>query len=73
MKKLALIIAVAGIVGLSSCAKEGTSCTSGSNTITINDGKVESCVGTTCVNVPLGSMSEADYISSLETLGYECK
>ncbi len=75
MKKLALIIAVAGVFGLSSCAKE-TVCKKevvGVETkITIKDGKAESCVGTTCTDVSMGSLSEADYIKSLENIGYTC-
>lgn len=73
MKKLALVIAVAGIVGLSSCSKKGTECKLGANTITITDGEAESCTAGFCVDAPLGSLTEAEYIESLEALGYSCE
>lgn len=78
MKKLALIIAVAGIVGLSSCGKANeTKCTittGGINTtITVSEDEAKSCVGAICATTSLGSTSQADYVAALEAAGYECK
>lgn len=76
MKKLALIIAVAGIVGLSSCSKGDTVCkktmNGAENVITFGD-KVESCAGGTCVDVDLQGVSQDNYIKTLEVGGYECE
>jgi hypothetical protein len=76
MKKLALIIAVVGMIGLSSCAKSGTECSQTTlgvkQTYTIDDGKVEWCVVGVCQDLDLGGETEADYIAGLEDQGYTC-
>ena len=78
MKKLALIIAVAGIISLGSCAKKETVCESTilgvKNTVTVYEDEIKSCVGDVCATTDIPSnTTQAEYVSSLENAGYECK
>lgn len=79
MKKLALIIAVAGIVGMSSCSK-GTDvvCTFSvlgiKTTATVGEEEVEICAASLpCQTTGLGGVTQDAYVKTLEQGGYKCK
>lgn len=80
MKKLALIITIAGIVGLTSCSKDVT-CTKTESgietTITLTDDDVEVCLNDICTTGSYDNTDDAkdkaSAKSALEDDGYSCK
>lgn len=80
MKKIALFIAVAGIVSLSSCAKDVV-CTTGTDatkiTVTVTAKDYTTCSGVdqdNCTTTDIVSpLTQTNYVDALKLSGFDCE
>jgi hypothetical protein len=78
MKKITILVAVLGLVGLFSCKKDGViKCTNNTAGIAysynVSEDDVEYCIATVCSSVGLGGATQDEFVEDLEAAGFTCK